>query len=140
MRILVLSNLYPPDFIGGYELACAQVVDALRARGHEVQVLTARPRTLVDDPSHVHRRFELADEWQAAATRTHAVSFRIHETQSRLISAYNVYVLSEFLEEFLPDVVYVNNLVGLGGLGLIGCLQYLDAPWDGIWATAFRAS
>lgn len=131
MRILVLSNLYPPDFIGGYELACAQVVDALRARRHEVQVLTARPRTVVDDPSHVHRRFALADEWRAATKRTHAVSFRIHESQSRFISAYNVHVLSELLEEFSPAVVYVNNLVGLGGLGLIGCLQYLEAPW--VW-------
>ena len=26
MRILVLSNLYPPHFLGGYELACRQVV------------------------------------------------------------------------------------------------------------------
>src|SRR5207237_4333070 len=30
VKILVLSNLYPPDVIGGYELVCAQVVDALR--------------------------------------------------------------------------------------------------------------
>ena len=39
MKILVLSNLYPPDFIGGYEIACAQVVDALRGRGLDVRVL-----------------------------------------------------------------------------------------------------
>ena len=43
MKILVLSNLYPPDIIGGYELGCQQVVDALRARGHDVRVLTIRP-------------------------------------------------------------------------------------------------
>ncbi len=40
MRILVLSNLYPPYFLGGYELACAEVVDGLRARGHTLTVLT----------------------------------------------------------------------------------------------------
>ena len=34
MRIVVLSNLYPPDVLGGYEIACAQAVDALRQRGH----------------------------------------------------------------------------------------------------------
>ena len=32
MKILVLSNLYPPDYIGGYECGCKQAVDALRAR------------------------------------------------------------------------------------------------------------
>jgi len=41
IRVLVLSNLYPPYYLGGYELACAEVVDALRARGHQVMVLTS---------------------------------------------------------------------------------------------------
>ena len=30
MRILVVSNLYPPHHQGGYELRCAQVVDDLK--------------------------------------------------------------------------------------------------------------
>ena len=42
MKILVLSNLYPPDFHGGYELGCEQAVNALPARGHEVRVVTDR--------------------------------------------------------------------------------------------------
>ena len=33
VKILVLSNLYPPDVIGGYELGCRQVVEALRRPG-----------------------------------------------------------------------------------------------------------
>src|SRR5215471_7385424 len=41
MRILVLSNFYPPYFIGGYELGCRDVVDALKQRGHDVGVLTS---------------------------------------------------------------------------------------------------
>lgn len=41
MRILVISNLYPPYYIGGYELGCKDVVDALKERGHEVHVLTS---------------------------------------------------------------------------------------------------
>ena len=53
MKILVLSNLYPPDVIGGYELGCKQVVDALRARGHDVRVLTTAPRTPVPAEGHV---------------------------------------------------------------------------------------
>ena len=41
MRILVVSNLYPPRHVGGYELCCKEAVDGLTKRGHEVCVLTS---------------------------------------------------------------------------------------------------
>ena len=41
MRIAVFSDLYPPLFIGGYELGAAAVVGELCRRGHEVMVLTS---------------------------------------------------------------------------------------------------
>jgi glycogen synthase len=41
LRILVVSNLYPPHHLGGYELGCRDVVEGLKARGHEVAVLTS---------------------------------------------------------------------------------------------------
>jgi len=43
IRILVVTNFYPPQHIGGYELRCRSVVERLRARGHTVRVLTGRP-------------------------------------------------------------------------------------------------
>ena len=39
MRILVISNLYPPHALGGYEQRCRETVESLRQRGHSVQVL-----------------------------------------------------------------------------------------------------
>lgn len=41
MRLLVVSNYYPPFFFGGYELGCRDVVEGLRGRGHVVSVLTS---------------------------------------------------------------------------------------------------
>jgi glycosyltransferase involved in cell wall biosynthesis len=41
MRILVVTNLYPPQYLGGYEVRCAQVAEALQRSGHEVRVLTS---------------------------------------------------------------------------------------------------
>ena len=38
MKILVITNLYPPHFVGGYELGCRDVVEQLRRRGHTVWV------------------------------------------------------------------------------------------------------
>ena len=40
VKILVVTNLYPPQHVGGYELGCRDVVEKLRARGHAVHVLT----------------------------------------------------------------------------------------------------
>ncbi len=41
MKLLVISSLYPPHYVGGYELGCRDVVEGLKARGHAVQVLTS---------------------------------------------------------------------------------------------------
>jgi glycosyltransferase involved in cell wall biosynthesis len=41
MRIVVFSDLYPPLFLGGYEIGAAHVVAELRRRGHEVLLLTS---------------------------------------------------------------------------------------------------
>lgn len=41
MKILFLTNLYPPHVIGGYESLCMEAVEGLAKRGHEVVVLTS---------------------------------------------------------------------------------------------------
>src|SRR5262249_15167726 len=40
MRLLLVSNLYPPYAVGGYERLAAWIGDGLRERGHVVHVLT----------------------------------------------------------------------------------------------------
>ena len=50
MRVLVISNLFPPDVIGGYELLCQDLADGLHERGHEVRVLTSHAPVLDDRP------------------------------------------------------------------------------------------
>jgi glycogen(starch) synthase len=40
VRLLVITDLYPPIAFGGYERTCAELVDGLRER-HEVTVLTS---------------------------------------------------------------------------------------------------
>ena len=42
MRILVISNYYPPFELGGMEQLARDVVERLRERGHQVWVLTSR--------------------------------------------------------------------------------------------------
>jgi glycosyltransferase involved in cell wall biosynthesis len=42
MRILFLSNFYPPARPGGYQQLCQEVAEQLTARGHTIAVLTSR--------------------------------------------------------------------------------------------------
>ncbi len=43
LKILVVSNLFPPAALGGYERRCRMVCQGLLERGHEVCVLTTPP-------------------------------------------------------------------------------------------------
>lgn len=65
MRILFLSNFYPPHELGGYAQLCQEVADRLRARGHDLHVLTSRHRRAgtngVEEP-HVSRELYLESE------------------------------------------------------------------------------
>lgn len=41
VKVLVISNFYPPYKIGGYELLCQQVMQELAGRGYQYRVLTS---------------------------------------------------------------------------------------------------
>jgi glycosyltransferase involved in cell wall biosynthesis len=132
MRILVLSNLYPPDFFGGYELGCRQAADALAEAGHDVLVLTAAPRVPVPREPHVRRALRLTDLYNPyLQSKHHLVTLGLQHASACFVDAFNVHVLLEVLGSFRPDVVYVWNLVGLGGLGLMLALNQLGIPW--VW-------
>ena len=51
MRILLLTNMYPPHHYGGYEQVCRDVVERFRQVGHEVHVLTTTWRRLHETSS-----------------------------------------------------------------------------------------
>lgn len=122
MKILVVSNLFPPHFVGGYELRCAVAVKALRARGHTVEVLTSNHGVTPNSP----------------APSEHAVSrtLRIHGffghpwlgiRQLRELERHNNTILRDTIRRFQPDVVHVWNL---GGISKSVCLtlQELNVP------------
>ena len=125
MKILVLSNLFPPHYLGGYELRCQVVVEALRARGHSVQVLTSNHG--VEPPTHHASRITHHD-----VSRT----LRIHGffghpwlgiRELRKLELHNNRVLREAVAAFQPDIVHVWNLGGVSK-SLCLTLQQLGVP------------
>lgn len=120
MRILVLSNLYPPHYVGGYELRCAATVKALRARGHAVHVLTS---------DHGAGPGSAATDGASRALRIHG--FFGHPwlgiCKLRALEVHNHRVLREAVAKFKPDVVHVWNLGGLSK-SLCLTLERLGVP------------
>jgi glycosyltransferase involved in cell wall biosynthesis len=122
MRILVLTNLYPPHYVGGYELRCRDVTEALQQRGHEVQVLTSNHA--------VEGVRTVAPGYQVSR------SLRVHGffghpwlgiPSLRKLEAFNNARLRAAISEFKPDVVHVWNLGGISK-SLIFTLQQLRIP------------
>jgi len=60
MRILILTDRYPPYFEGAYELNCHRIAEALISRGHEISILTTKYgiNTRVTD-GQIHRILNL---------------------------------------------------------------------------------
>lgn len=127
MRVLIVSNLYPPAVLGGYEMACAQVAGALRTRGHEVRVLTtwnAGPGG-GGDPDWVERRLDL--HWYLPHPPQAVLAAARHAAMCSCPG--NTFALLDAMRRFVPDVVYVWNVAGIGGLALMDALNLTGQPW-----------
>lgn len=105
MRILFLSNLYPPFARGGYEQWCQEVAIELSSRGHEVSVLTSRSP---DDNScqngeeiPVHRLLHLEVEEGLIHTTVRLLKDRKGLEQENLASTQRL------IEDFQPDLGFV---------------------------------
>jgi glycosyltransferase involved in cell wall biosynthesis len=119
----MVSNLYPPYYLGGYELHCAQVAEGLRGRGHDVCVLTSTygvpTRGLAPAPP---RRDEVAGvsvhrvlgEY-AHGTRLTLPPWTVFQARHELA---DVRAFRQLLDEFRPDVVNWWNMNGLSKLPL----------------------
>lgn len=122
MRILVISNLYPPYSIGGYEQACHDMVEGLRERGHHVEVLTSTYG--VEKPivaNGIHRLVRLDPFWDATAFRTDDLRglWRWNWRGNRYVGA--------LVKAMRPDVAYVWSMLGMP-MSLLTTLQTADLP------------
>jgi glycogen(starch) synthase len=61
MKLAVFSNLWPPVFIGGYEIGASHIVAELRRRGHEVLVLSSHQYHLIRPGYYESRRHDETD-------------------------------------------------------------------------------
>lgn len=127
-RVLVLTNFYPPHDYGGYEQSCADVMNRLARRGHDVTVLTSR-----------HRRSDRTEAGAGADAGPVAVrrSLYIYWDDQRLIVPsrrrrarwewHNRRALRRAVGDVDPEVVCVWNM-GAMSFGLLVQLVAGRAP------------
>jgi glycosyltransferase involved in cell wall biosynthesis len=138
LDILLVSNLWPPAFVGGYELGATEVARSLEARGHRVTVLTSTYG--VSAP---------AREGNVARLLYEQVHWRPQRLRRLVVegvrSALAIARVRRFLRESTFDLVYLFNPLGLTAavvqsLGDAGrpVVAYVSDDWVATWPSCDR--
>jgi glycosyltransferase involved in cell wall biosynthesis len=123
MRVLTITNWYPPHHRGGYEVNCADVMNRLSAAGHHVEVLCSDERLpgAVDRPEPVPVRREIQMYWRDERPWTPPIR------QQRAIEQHNQAALERALDAVQPDVVSAWHMAAFS-LNLLTTIHRRDIP------------
>lgn len=120
MRILTLTNGYPPHYYGGYELTCFDVMQRFMSAGHEVTVLTSTARVPgIDTPDTHDVRRTLIPFWDWETNRRRQAATPLGWRRDDL---HNLDQLSKAIDQTRPDAISVWHMIGLSMslLSLVG--------------------
>lgn len=107
MKVLFLTNFYPPNVIGGYEKLCFQVAEKM-APSHEVSVLTSSFGGNVES-------YERQDVERSLTVLAHPddiyAPFDIPIEERVRINDENIRIFQNAVARINPDVIFVWNLI-----------------------------
>ena len=128
MRILFISNLYPPHYLGGYEIAAARNAEALRAAGMEIAVLTSSaPVETIERAGARPEEPDCPDDVPVTRKLVFLPPAYVGFPTDPEANAVNRHVLNRELERFQPDLIWVWNPTFLGD-GLFAVLRDSRIP------------
>lgn len=111
MRILLISNFFPPVVVGGYEITAAATASRLRELGAEVLVLTSAAG---DGGQVISRDYDsggISVERVLEYSDPHGLGLHAQQVLNRN-------ELLAMVKQFSPDYIYVWNVSGLARSGL----------------------
>ena len=111
MRILFITNYYPPYEVGGYELLCRDVAQRLARRGHAIHVLTSDRGVSREAPAEgpdISRILHRSPDFDAPTGA--AIQFFFSRPN---IEVENRRCLHRVIDQFRPDVISIWNVEDL---------------------------
>lgn len=116
-RIVVATNLFPPQELGGYGRMMWEFVHGLRRRGHAVRVLCGNAGYLAKNPTpdeiemeaHVSRSLDLTGSWRNGRTQLEPNAKKV---VARSLS--NARKVLDAVRKFGADIVLAGNIDFLG--------------------------
>ena len=106
MRILVLTNLFPPHTVNSNDVRCEHVTRLLKLRGHQTLVLTSMHGMKSEQrDSEVERRLQINGAFGDPLVTKYSAM--------KAIEQHNHDALRDVIARFQPDVIYVFSLEGL---------------------------
>ena len=138
MRLLLITNLYPPQELGGYGRCMADFAWGLQKRGHTLQVISSDapylgPSNAGPSGEPVDRRLQLKGSFQGGLKQ-------LHEPAARAaVDANNIALLAHWLDQGNWDGVLLGNLDLVGtevlepllasGLPLLHHIGFVTTPY-----------
>lgn len=130
MRILLLSNLYPPYVEGGAEILAGEIGTELARLGHEVMVLTSSHGVeMAQRDGQIWRTLHIAPTaffnqrrpwWQQLK--------QLLNYYRRYHNPANVRELRRAVSAIQPDVLYLWEITGIGVSSIMKALPDLNVP------------
>jgi glycosyltransferase involved in cell wall biosynthesis len=134
-KILLITNLYPPQEFGGYGRVMYDFAHCLNKRGHTVEVLTSNFEQfglISEQENGVNRSLKLAGGWKNSQT------FQFTQKETEKIILHNLAQLKEKIRSFQPDSIFWGNIDLIGFNLLEECLNQnipvihnLGGAWPG---------
>lgn len=124
MKILLVSHLFLPDYFSGTEILTLHTAQELKARGHEVQVLTGFPATTTMADSE---RFDHYDYDGIPVTRFKHAHSPMGDQNNVAEQEYNNLLMADhfrvLIDQFQPAVVHFFHLMRISASVIDVCLQ-----------------
>lgn len=135
MHICYISNLYPPETIGGAEKYVRNISEELVDRGHQVSVLTTASSDSGSVDSFNKQNQNGVDVFRITPVNMytpieHRDSSQWEKPIQHLVDLWNPHIYIKFkniLSRISPDIVHTNNFGGLSA-SVFTAAGSLDAP------------
>ncbi len=121
MKILVITDRYPPHYVGGYELRCYDTVQGLVDRGHDIFILTSKFGLAKGEIQGRVMRILESCSWGFGALR----GWKYIIFQIKRVPRYrnNYAITKKTLEEISPDLIYVWHFADISITPILACLD-----------------